>query len=257
MTVLSVAVSSSTPDLQPHLAERLPEPVVAPAGLVIVLHSGSASSRTPMTRFRPAYLRMWLFARSLHRSGRKRGLVVWLLRNRYRGWNEPDLDAVADARWALARAAERFPGLPVVLVGHSMGGRAALRTADDPAVTAVAALAPWTPREEPTVQLVGRTVVIAHGDLDRVVGASMSYQYSARARQSAERCCRFVVHGDGHAMLRRATDWSALVNNFVLSRLELEPEHELLTRAWAQGSLDSLDTPLPPAALLRRTSLEG
>ncbi|WP_438949092.1 LLM class flavin-dependent oxidoreductase, partial [Streptomyces harbinensis] len=41
------------------------------------------------------------------------------------------------------RLAARLGPVPVVLVGHSMGGRAALRAAGHPAVTGVVALAPW------------------------------------------------------------------------------------------------------------------
>ena len=45
----------------------------------------------------------------------------------------------ADARGA------RAASVPIVLVGHSMGGRAALRAGGDPQVAAVCGLAPWTP----------------------------------------------------------------------------------------------------------------
>ncbi|MGR4852480.1 alpha/beta fold hydrolase [Streptomyces sp. LARHCF252] len=50
-----------------------------------------------------------------------------------------------DARRALGELARRAGDVPVVLVGHSMGGRAALRAADAPQVRAVPALAPWCP----------------------------------------------------------------------------------------------------------------
>jgi rhodanese-related sulfurtransferase len=44
------------------------------------------------------------------------------------------------------------PIVEVVLVGHSMGRRAALRAGGDPQVAAVCALAPWTPPSTPGVR---------------------------------------------------------------------------------------------------------
>ncbi|PZS10948.1 MAG: alpha/beta hydrolase [Acidimicrobiales bacterium] len=230
---------------EPHIAEWLPRSVTTPSGLVILLHGGVPRSSQLVRRTRQVYLRMLLFARALHRAGRKRGLVVWLLRNRVRGWNEPELDAVLDAQWALAQAAARFPGLPVVLVGHSMGGRTALRVAGAPAIVAVAALAPWTPQEEPVIQLAGRAVLVAHGDRDRIVRPEVSYRYSIDAMRATDRICRFVVSGDGHAMLRRAADWTALLEGFVLSQLGLQPENKVLTEALTLSSLRNLNIPLP------------
>ena len=84
------------------------------------------------------------------------GVAVWLLCYRYRGWNRPDLDPVADARWALAEIRRAHPGVPVALVGHSMGGRVALRVADEPGVVAVCALAPWTTAKDHVDQLTGK-----------------------------------------------------------------------------------------------------
>ncbi|MGH3804602.1 MAG: alpha/beta fold hydrolase, partial [Pseudonocardiaceae bacterium] len=111
-----------------------------------------------------SYLRMVLFARFLHRRESGRGMSVRILRYRYRGWDEPQLHPVQDARWALTQLRDQHPDASIVLLGHSMGGRAALWVADHPAVTAVCALAPWTLDDEPVRQLDGRSVLIAHGD---------------------------------------------------------------------------------------------
>jgi pimeloyl-ACP methyl ester carboxylesterase len=83
------------------------------------------------------------------------GPAVHLLRYRYRGWNAPAADPVLDTTWALEEIASRHPGAPVVLVGHSMGGRAALWAAGAANVTAVCALAPWLVGTDP-VRLLTR-----------------------------------------------------------------------------------------------------
>jgi alpha-beta hydrolase superfamily lysophospholipase len=86
-------------------------------------------------------------ARHLHRAGRKHGLAVWSLRNSVRGWNGPDKSPLQDARWALRQIEGQHPGVPVFLVGHSMGGLTAVLAAEHPRVEAVVALAPGSARK--------------------------------------------------------------------------------------------------------------
>jgi pimeloyl-ACP methyl ester carboxylesterase len=183
---------------------------------VLVLHGGQENSTAPAAPWQPAYVRMIPFARDLRRAP---GVAVWQLCNRYRGWNAPDLDPVADARWALDVLREVHPGVPVALVGHSMGGRVALRVADDPAVAGVCALAPWTPAGEPVAQLADRTVLIAHGDRDRMTDPALSYTYAERAKEVTDAVARFDVRGEGHALLRRYGEWTRLVRSFTLGVL--------------------------------------
>lgn len=175
------------------------------------------------------------FARAL--AGEPRGPAVWLLRYRFRGWNAPTLDPVLDAEWALDHAQACYPDVPVVLVGHSMGGRAALRVAGHPSVIAVCALAPWLDDSDPVRQLAGRTVLIAHGDREHLTDPAESFAYAMRAAAVTDRVCRFDVHGDGHAMLRRARDWNTLVRRFVLGELGLRPEDPEIS--------DALSRPVP------------
>ena len=167
---------------------------------------------------------------------RANGLAVWTLRYRYRGWNAPDLAPVADARWALDEVRRAHPGVPVVLVGHSMGARTALRVAGDPAVTAVCALAPWTPAHEPVTQLAGRTVLIAHGDLDRMTDPRLSHAYALRAKEVTDAVCRFDIRGEGHAMLRRAREWRLLVRRFTLGVSGISPMDHVIASALAKPS---------------------
>ncbi|WP_410809715.1 alpha/beta hydrolase [Micromonospora sp. 067-2] len=178
-------------------------------GIVLLLHGGRAASMAPSPRGL-AYLRMLPFAHAVSETTGGRGIAVWRLRYRYRGWNEPYRHPVEDARWALARAHRDHPGAPIVLVGHSMGGRVALRVGDSPDVAGVCALAPWIEAGEPVRVPRGLPVLIAHGDRDRTTDPEASARYAAALGT------RYVpVPNDGHAMLRRPGVWTDLVIAFV------------------------------------------
>jgi dienelactone hydrolase len=202
---------------------------------VLVLHGGQADSHQPAHRGL-AYLRMLPFARAVRRPG----TAVYLMRYRYRGWNGPAADAAYDAVWALDEIARRHGPVPVALVGHSMGGRAALWAAGSPGVVAVCALAPWLDGTDPSDQLAGRSLLIAHGDRERTTDPARSLAYAVAAKQVTDRVCRFDVHGDGHAMLRRAGDWTSIVRRFVLGELGIEPADPEIANAMRQPAPDGL-----------------
>jgi dienelactone hydrolase len=204
------------------------------SAIVLVLHGGRSNSHGRAHRLRLTYRRMLPFARRLANAGAGRGLSVWMVGYRFRGWNGPDMDAKQDALWALDEAARRHPGTPVVLVGHSMGGRAALHAGGHPSVEAVCALAPWLDGADPVEQLAGRTVLIAHGDQERMTDPGQSYAFAMRAKRVTDRVCRFEVHGDGHAMLKRARDWHSLVCRFVLGEVGIEPADPEIEEALRQ-----------------------
>ncbi len=188
--------------------------------VVVVLHGGQTTSTAPVRSTQLAFRRMLPLARTAHRAARDLGTAVWTLRNRVRGWNAPHLDAVADARWALRIAQRTHPRAQIALIGHSMGGRAALRLAGEPGVRGVCALAPWTEPGEPVDQLVGRDVLIVHGDRDRVTPHPSSLQFAQRAREAGVQVSRHVVEGAGHAMLRRARRWNEHVRFFARAHAE-------------------------------------
>ncbi|ASR39467.1 alpha/beta hydrolase [Prauserella marina] len=213
-------------------------------GVALVLHGGSEFSSAAVRPWRLAYLRMLPFAIALSRSGAWHGLDVRLLRNRVRGWNEPAMDPLADARWALDRIRAERPGVPVVLVGHSLGGRVALRAADDPAVVGACALAPWTPQGEPVEPVAGRAVLIAHGTHDRVTSPVESLRYAEEADPKAARLARFEVAAEGHAMLRRPSLWNRLVVTFVLRTLGLPDSGQVLDAAWESAAPARFRLPL-------------
>jgi pimeloyl-ACP methyl ester carboxylesterase len=220
--------------------ERIGDPLEHVSALVIVLHGGRAHGYGRAHRFRLASLRMVPVARMLAAAGHEHGVGVWLVRYRYRGWNGPARDAMRDAEWACELAQRLHPGAPVVLLGHSMGGRAALHAAGHPSVRAVCALAPWLDGTDPVEQLAGRTVLIAHGDRERMTDPAESYDYALRAKAVTDRVCRFEVHGDGHAMLRRRRDWSSLVRRFVGGELGVEPPDPRIANALGRPAPDGL-----------------
>ncbi len=216
------------------------EPVGRPAthgpAVVLVLHGGRATSHESGERRRLTYWRMLPFARDLAGAG----LPVFVLRYRVRGWNAPVRDALRDAHWALDELQRRYPGAPVVLVGHSMGGRAALGAAGAPNVSAVCALAPWLDGSDPVRQLAGRAVLIAHGDRERWTDPGNSYAYAVRAKAVTPRVARFSLPGAGHFMIARWRDWAALVRRFVRGATGIEPMDPRLTNAFTQPSPEGL-----------------
>ena len=60
-------------------------------------------------------------------SARIRSLVLVLHGGQARRWDEPEQHPVHDAKWALTQLRDQHRGAPIALLGHSMGGRAALR----------------------------------------------------------------------------------------------------------------------------------
>jgi dienelactone hydrolase len=225
--------------LQPTLTVALPDgPVRAVA---VVLHGGRSHGTGPVRASHLAVLRMVPFARALRRAGRADGLAVARLRYVQRGWNGAARSPVADVCWALADLEHRFPAVPVGLIGHSMGGRAALYAAGHPNVQAVVALAPWIEQGDPVSQLAGRRLLIAHGTLDRMTSPAASACYARSAAGVALSVSYVGVQGERHAMLRRAGIWHKLATGFVLGVLcarqpdgTVQPQAtDVLTRALA------------------------
>jgi len=131
-----------------------------------------------------------------------------------------------------------------VLVGHSMGGRAALGAAGARNVLAVCALAPWLDGSDPVSQLDGRTVLIAHGDRERYTDPRESYAYALRAKRRGVRICRFDVPGAGHFMISQAGDWHRIVRRFVYGVLGIEPMDPVIANALQQPAASGLRSTL-------------
>ncbi|MEV6764427.1 alpha/beta fold hydrolase [Streptomyces sp. NPDC051105] len=190
---------------------------------VLVLHGGQEKGLRPARPWHPPALRMRPFLSAAASVSSPRDVLVGQVRYRYRGWN--DADPLQDTLRALDELRGRAGDVSVVLVGHSMGGRAALRAAADPGVRGVLALAPWCPPGDPVDDLTGTRIVVLHGDRDRVIKPAESAAYVRQARAAGAQAGMVLLRGGDHAMLRRSHDWHR-ASAAAVRRL-LRPERDL------------------------------
>jgi acetyl esterase/lipase len=190
--------------------------------VVLLLHGGRENHFAPVRAFDAGVLRLIPFGRNVVRAGGGR-IALASLRYAVRGWNGELESPLPDARWALDRIGERFGNLPVGLVGHSMGGRVALRVADHRRVCSVAALAPWLPEGEPIPALDDRKVLLAHGTADRTTDPRETSQLAKKLREEGVEVEQHEFIGGHHSMLFPAKPWHDLVARFMVRTL-LAPE---------------------------------
>ena len=170
---------------------------------------------------------MAIMARSLRGFARKHELALSLLQHGQRGWNgTTDPAPVRDARDALADLAAAHPDVPVVLIGHSMGGRTACRSADDPRVVGVVALAPWLPEHEPNAGIATRHLRVMHGTNDPWTSARLSRAYVERSRPVAASATWLANEGAGHFMFRHSRTWRRFVKDSVTDILDNATSNE-------------------------------
>ncbi|MGW1540075.1 alpha/beta fold hydrolase [Streptomyces sp. NPDC002309] len=187
------------------LSIRHRPPVVS--AVVLMLHGGRAEGRQVARPWHLAALRMRPFVRAVAAQVNREDVLLAQVRYRRRGWNGDQADPLRDARRALDRLRELVGDVPVVLLGHSMGGRAALRAAGAEQVRGVVALAPWCPPGEPVSHLKGKDVLVLHGDRDRVTDPDGSAVCVRRARAAGARAGMLLIEGGDHAMLRHHGYW--------------------------------------------------
>lgn len=184
-----------------------------PDGVVLVLHGGgSRRHRMMVSPAQLSVLRMVPIARRAARAGEGR-LAVYRLLNSVRGWDTKHTP-LRDAAWALDEIASRQGRrLPACLIGHSLGGRAAILSAGAPEVRGVAALAPWVlPGDRPS-ELTGRRILIVHGARDRITDPRRAAAVADALGPQAE-VSYVLVEGGHHAMLRRRALFDGLAADF-------------------------------------------
>ena len=202
-------------------------------GAVVVAHGGKSVGTEPTGPLEPAVLRMAPLASAIRRGLRGCGVAVCQPRFVLKGWNGDLASPVSDLGRVLDEIGARYGSIPVVLIGHSMGARAAFRVAGHPAVTAVAGLAPWLPPGEPVDQLAARRVLLAHGTADHVTPPAETWAYAKLARSVTEVAVIEVRSGE-HTMMWRAPLWHRLAVEFSRLSLGLPGGAEEVTRAFRE-----------------------
>jgi len=208
----------------PHLHFR--GDVAQAEAVVLLLHGGTPHQFAAVRPYDSGVLRMIPFGRKVFQAAGGR-IVVASLRYAVRGWNGELESPLPDARWALDHIGERFGGLPVGLVGHSMGGRVALRVGDHRGVRSLAALAPWLPPGEPIPEYGDRKVLLAHGTSDRTTDPVATSELAARLREDGVDVEQHEFIGGGHAMLFPFRQWHDMVGEFMVRTL-LAPSTDAL-----------------------------
>ena len=190
-----------------------------PRGVALLLHGGGG--RAGSIRVSPAQLSVLRLvptaARIAHAAP---GVAVHRLLNSYRGWDTRHTP-VQDVAWALDVLRARHGRLPVCLVGHSLGGRAAILSLGQPDVHGVVALAPWvhaTDAPAPGRDLGGASLLVVHGDDDRVASPEKAFRV-ARALSARARVGYVGVRGGRHSMVRRHGVFDGLAAAFVAATL--------------------------------------
>lgn len=213
---------TTTPRTEAHPGVQVREAKGLTTAVVLLLHGGKATS---MELSEPKHLssrRMRPFARALHRKGADHGVAVWSVRYRVRGWNGPEMSPVHDARWALDEVRREHGDVPVVLLGHSMGGRTAVHVLGDPSVAGAVLLAPWLPHE-PVEGARGKDVLLVHGQVDRWTSPRETFAWAQQARGRARSLVYVQVRRTGHFMVRRSGLWTDLAVAGCLRMLGLDP----------------------------------
>lgn len=208
---------------------RLPA-VAAPRGIVLVLHGGQPTSTLPVVPVDPVVLRMLPFAADVQVRSRGR-IGAAVLRHAVRGWNGERQDPVADARWALTMLRERYPALPIGLIGHSMGGRTALelvRRDRDRELASVVALAPWVTGVHRAQDFARTPLLVVHGRTDTMTDPNASHELVASLQEGGSPARLEAVAG-GHTMLWRPQHWHRTASRFTI-------RHLLAARADPHGS---------------------
>ena len=195
-----------------------PTEVAQPRAVVLVLHGGKSRSNRPVRPWQGALLRMVPFASAVAAAG-EGAIAVASLRYAVRGWNGAKASPVTDTCLALEQISAKYPGVPIGLLGHSMGGRVALHLADDERIAAIVALAPWVEPQDRARWHRGLHVLFMHGTLDRMTSPRASRAIAHDMEALGADVTYDSVKGESHAMLRQAGRWHRESATFLAQHL--------------------------------------
>ena len=194
----------------------------APTSAVLVLHGGSVDSTGPVRRWSTALLRLVPVARAV--AEQVPSAAVYRLRFSVRGWNGDGAAVLRDAHWAVRRITQQHPGIPIVTVGHSLGGRVAVQTArTEPGVVGAVGLAPWLVADDPVQGLDGVPLFVVHGTSDGTIPEESTHAWLTRARSEGAVVQAVLIERGDHPMLRFFRRWHALAAEGVQAVLAAVP----------------------------------
>jgi dienelactone hydrolase len=199
-----------------------PMEVDQPGAVVLMLHGGRSRSTRRVRPWQGAVLRMRPFAGAVAAAGGG-AIAVASIRYAVRGWNAELASPLADTRLAIEQISAKHPGVPIGLLGHSMGGRVALHLADDERVGAIAALAPWVEPGDRARSHRGLHVLFMHGTLDRMTSPRASRAMADAMADLGADVTYDTVRGESHTMLRRAGRWHRESASFLARHLLVGP----------------------------------
>ncbi|WP_050949874.1 alpha/beta hydrolase [Gordonia effusa] len=185
-----------------------------PALSILVLPGGTDFSYRPFSPLQASALRMYPFTWALRA---RFGSRVRVAQARYRvyGWNGQQASPMWHARAALDALAADNPGGPIVVVGHSMGGRIAAQLGSDRRVIGVVALAPWWQFADWRQIHGGAKVLALHGSSDTTTYAHRTRKGIAELAARGVDATYVEVAGGGHAMLDHIGLWQSAPIRFV------------------------------------------
>jgi len=215
----SAAAPAAGPDRMPLAALAWDARPQRPGAVALVMHGGAIDGFEPNHPWSHNVARLVPFARALKKVPGP--LAVARLRFRVRGWNGEQRMPVDDARWAIRQIREVFPGRPIALVGHSMGGRVAMHVGDEDDVRLVIGLAPWVEAGDAWPG-EGRRTVLIHGDRDVICSLARTRERVEKMQADGLDASLVRVARSDHAMLVRAHLWSVLVNEIVAATFARE-----------------------------------
>lgn len=200
------------------LRDLVPTPARQPRLLVLVLPGGTDDSHRPFRPWQGSALRMYPFTASIA-ARFPRSVRVSQASYQVYGWNGEEASPLPYAWRALDRLSDEYPGVPVAVIGHSMGGRIGAALAADERVTDLLALAPWWQFADWRLIRDDVRVVAMHGDADTVTYASRTAKGIVELQQRGVDATYIPIPGGGHPMLDNVGRWQGAALDFVAEAL--------------------------------------